>query len=62
MCDPYTPAQSKHTFCMSTFLREKVSKQPQKGGDPPQTPPENHMFCIFLQKVQKVSKNTFRKK
>ena len=20
MCDPYTPAQSKHTFCMSSFL------------------------------------------
>ena len=39
MCDPYTPAQSKHTFCMSTFLRKKrLQTTAKRGGNPPRPP------------------------
>ncbi len=60
MCDPYTPAQSKHTFCMSTFFRKKRLQTTAKRGDPPPTPPENNVCSFFLQKVTKKSpqKNT----
>ncbi len=62
-CAIRTRRRSPNTlFACLPFWEKNTSKPPQKGGDPPQTPPENHMFCIFLQKVQKVSKNTFRKK
>ncbi len=41
MCDPYTPAQSKHTFCMSTFLIKKRLKTTEKRGGPPPDPPDS---------------------